>query len=812
MTPPGSEERYTQASPSAARGSKKLHAVSDATPAPSLQPPPTNLPASRTSFVGREREVLEIERALATTRLLTLTGAGGAGKTRLALEVARNLLGSYPDGVWITELAGLSEGALVPQAVAGALRVQEQPGQPLIGTLAEALRNKEMLLVVDNCEHLVEAAAELVDTLLGSCPSLRVLATSREALGIAGERAWLVPPLSLPDLERLPPVEELGRYEGVRLFVERAAAVASAFELTERNALAVARVCRRLEGIPLAIELAAVRARVLSAQQIALRLENSLRLLATQSRTADPRHRTLRATIDWSHGLLSAQERALFRRLSVFAGGWTLGAAEEVCAGESSEKDEVLDLLTHLVDKSLVLVAEQHQGGGEEARYWLLETVRQYGAQKLKESGEEPEIRRRHAVFFAALGVQAEPALFGAEEGTWRGRLTAELGNLRAVLSWGAQHDPELMLRLAGALWRFWWVQPTEGRAWLERALVAGGDDAPAPLRVKALYGASILASMQGEGRRGEALAREAVALAEHGGDNVGRVFGLLMLSFADHSRGDHGASAAHAEAAAEQVRALDDDELPPFLVAFVLNRVGHVAYELGDWSRAEAILEEALGGWRHLGNPWGTGIVLVKLGDIAQARGDEARAAALYRETLEYWRSQSELGAVEILTGIARLATKEQPEAAVRLFGAAEAIQRSVGLTPAPALRAKNERALAISRDALGEEKFDAAWATGGELSLDRAVAEAQTVTVEASRLAQPDPDPGPCAASGGLSPRELEVLKLVAEGLTNAQIAQELYLSPRTVNAHLNSVYHKLEVTSRTAATRFAVEHGLL
>jgi predicted ATPase/DNA-binding CsgD family transcriptional regulator len=816
MTPsPGAEDGTATPNRSAARGSRSLRAVEPAeakTPLRAPERPPHNLPLELSSFIGREREVAEVKQLINNNRLLTLTGSGGCGKTRLALVAALEMVEDFEDGTWWVALASLSDPNLVPQAVASALRVREAPGSSVTEALVEHLRTKNLLLVLDNCEHLIDACVAFADTLLHSCPDLHVLATSREALGIVGERAWLVPSLCLPNPERLPPVEELGRYEAVRLFVGRAAAVASTFELTERNALAVAQVCRQLEGIPLAIELAAARARVLSAQQIALRLENSFRLLATESRTADPRHSTLRATIDWSHRLLSEQERALFRRLSVFAGGWTIEATEEVCAEEGVDQDEVLDLLTYLVDKSLVLVAEQQQGG-EEARYRLLETVRQYGAQKLKESGEEAEIRRRHAVFFAALGVHAESALFGAEEGTWRARLEAEHDNLRAALAWGEEHDAELVLRLSGALWRFWWAHLTEGRAWLERALVAGSE-APAPLRVKALGTASIVTSMQGEIGRGRALAREAVDLAEYSGVETGRVWGLLMLSFAERYRGDHEAALAHAEAAAAQARTLAEDDLPPFLRALVLNRLGHEAYELGDWSRAETVLEEALERWRRLGNPWGIGVVLGKLADVAQARGDDARAAPLYRESLDYWQGQgSELITVEILTGLARLAAKNQPERAVRLFAATQAVQAQVGLTPAPALRTKNERALATARRALGAEAFAAAWAAGEELSLQGAAAEAQSVTADAGRPpAHTAPDSRPSGALGELSRRELEVLALVAEGLTNAQVAERLFLSPRTVNAHLTSIYHKLGVGSRSAAVRIAVEHNLV
>src|SRR5919202_492349 len=418
--------------------------------------PSHNLPLELTSFIGREREIAEVKRLLlleGKDRLLTLTGPGGCGKTRLALKVAFEVVQEFEDGVWLVELSSLSDPDLVPQAVAFALGVREAPERSLTEVLTEHLKSKKMLLVLDNCEHVIDACAALADALLRACPELRILATSREALSIAGEATWLVPPLSLPDPEHPPPVEDLAGYEAVRLFLERAAAVSSRFELTERNAPAVAQVCRRVDGMPLAIELAAARARVLSVEQIASRLEDSFRLLATDSRTALPRQRTLRATIGWSHELLSQEEQALFRRLSVFAGGFALEAAEGVCAGVGIERDGVLDLLTHLVDKSLLLVAQQ---GGEEARYRVLETVRQYGAEKLKESGDEPEIRRRHADFFLKLAEEAEPGLMGPEQGEWLERLEQEHGNLRAALMWSlGGGNQELGLRLAAGVGRF---------------------------------------------------------------------------------------------------------------------------------------------------------------------------------------------------------------------------------------------------------------------------------------------------------------------------------------------------------------------
>src|SRR5215211_672174 len=351
-----------------------------------------NLPLARTTFVGRERETLEVKRLLAMTRLLTLTGSGGCGKTRLALEVARDLVGAYPEGVWLVDLAPLSEAELVPQAVAQALGVREQPGRPLVQTLKDTLRSRKMLLVVDNCEHLVEAVVGVVDSLLDSCPGLRVLATSRETLSAAGEVAWVVPSLTVPDSGQASTAEKLEGYESVRLFIERARQRDPSFVLTPRNGPAVAQVCRRLEGIPLSIELAAARIGVLSVERIAERLDDSLRLLTAGGRTALPRHRTLRATLDWSHELLSEPERKLLRQLSVFAGGLTLEAAEVVCSGDGIEQLDVLDLLSKLVDKSLV-VAEASPGEEGALRYRMLEPLRQYSQERLEERGETQRVQ-----------------------------------------------------------------------------------------------------------------------------------------------------------------------------------------------------------------------------------------------------------------------------------------------------------------------------------------------------------------------------------------------------------------------------------
>ena len=489
------------------------------------------LPAPLTSFIGRESELAAAQRALAGTRLLTLSGPGGIGKTRLALQVAAAVLPGYGDGVWLVDLAPVAEDAGVAQAIAGVLGVREEPDRPLLETLAGALRSTRLLLVLDDCERVVGGSAAAAEALLRAAPQLQVLATSRQALGVAGETVWRVPPLRLPPCGppappgrgrprrpepagRRPPQgddrgdspEGLLRYDAVRLFLERAQASRGAFRLTRQNAPALVAVCRRLDGLPLALELAAARVRVLSVEQLAARLDDRFRLLTRGSRTAPPRQQTLRATVAWSYDLLAAPERRLFERLSVFAGGWTLEAAEQVGAdaapagpaapgpqAEGLDSAEVLDLLSQLVDKSLVVV-EDEDGGGE-VRYRLLETLREFARERLAASGEDAAVRRRHAACYLALAEAAAPELLGAQQAVWLDRLEQELGNFRAALAWCASRGDrpdaaETGMRLAAALWRFWDERfyLSEGCRWLETVLRTCGP-AAATTRARVLLG-----------------------------------------------------------------------------------------------------------------------------------------------------------------------------------------------------------------------------------------------------------------------------------------------------------------------------------
>src|SRR5208282_6012716 len=433
--------------------------------------PKHNLPQQLTSFIGREKEITQIKELLGTTRLLTLIGAGGCGKTRLAMRVAGDLLESYPDGIWLVEFAALREPGLAPQTVASVLGLKEQPGESLTQTLTKHLASRLLLLVLDNAEHLLAACAQLADVVLRQCAQVVILATSREQLGIAGELTYRVPSLSVPDPEQHATPEELSTYESTRLFVERARLQRPHFAVTAKNAPALASVCHRLDGIPLAIELAAPRVRSMSVEEVNRRLDQRFSLLTGGSRTALPRHRTLRSAIDWSYDLLNEAEQALLCRLSVFSGGWTLEAAEKVCSGEGVEDVEALDLLTSLADKNLV-VADEQDGA---TRYRLLESVRQYARDRLRE-GDEARWQSQHLAYFLTLAEEAEPQLTGSDQQAWLDRLEAEHENLRSALLF--RHDRGCFartLRLAAALWRFWWLRGylSEGRTWLAGRLAS---------------------------------------------------------------------------------------------------------------------------------------------------------------------------------------------------------------------------------------------------------------------------------------------------------------------------------------------------
>ena len=625
-------------------------------PLRSLEATPNNLPQQTTSFIGREREIAAIEALLAKTRLLTLTGSGGSGKTRLSLHAAADVVDQYPDGAWFVELASLAEPSRVPQTVATVLGLMEEPGKPMTEALVAHLDAKRVLLILDNCEHLLDACAKLADALVRRCAGVTILASSREALGIAGEQTYRVPSLSLPDRSGVPTPQTLSMYESVRLFIDRALLVRRDFEVTNRNAPALASLCHHVDGIPLAIELAAARVRSLSVEEIDRRLDQRFRLLTGGSRTALPRHQTLRALIDWSYDLLQDPERRLLQRLSVFVGGWTLEGAEAVCAGGIVDKGEILDLLTSLIDKNLV-VADQSDS---HLRYRLLETVRQYAQDRLGEGGDGDELLERHLDCFLALAEELEPKLLGAEQTECLQRLEEEHENLRASLDYGlVASGPGVGLRLCGALQRFWSTRGhlVEGQEWCVRALERPGAEQPTLERAKVLTAAGSLANFQGDYALARAWHTESLTIRRQLGDRTGMAASLGNLGGVALDQSDYALAWALTEECLAISRELGHREF----IEIALGNLASVARQRGDHSTARTLNEESMAIAREQGDRGGVAASLNNLGMIALDQGDLATARANFEESLGITRATGGFrGITAALSGLGQVALGE--------------------------------------------------------------------------------------------------------------------------------------------------------
>jgi len=720
---------------------------------------------ARLPLIGREQELVELRHILAlpTTRLVTLTGPGGCGKTRLALE----LIQSEVRPAWFVELAPLSEAALVPQAFAAALELREQSDRPVVDSIVQALVDRAGLLVVDNCEHLLQAAAALLDRLLGACTSLRVLATSREVLAVPGENVWQVPPL--------------GTADSVQLFAERARAVRRTFVLSADNTDTVIEICRRLDGLPLAVELAAARANVLGVEQILARLPGGPPdVLARRTRGLSPRQQTMRATIEWSYDLLDEPEREAFCQLAVFVGSWSLEAAEVVCDGDA------LDLLGRLADKSLVQVEERHA----EARYRLLETIRQYALERLRASGHESQTRVRHARFYARLANEAAVGLTRASPGVWLDTLDSDYDNLRAALTWLDEFQPDDALQMAARLWWFWFRAGLwhDGRAWLKRLLDASSSDHSA--RAEALLGLGVLAWAQGD----LALAQEALESSVRLHEPAERGLALQFLAMDVLAQGDVPGAGALVNDAIASLRALG----PSLALGIALASQGVARLAEHNADAARGPLEESVELLRAFDDLWALSLPLRNLGIIAFQSGDLERADVLLRDSLTALQAQRDPWFVSrsLETLAAITAARGHHPRAARLFGAAEGLRARVGAAVLPFYQAGYDQGVAQARAALGPAAFGAAWTAGRAMQLDEALAYALEV------------DPPPLA---GLSPREQEVLTLVARGLSNRAIAETLVVTEKTAEAHVSAILRKLDVTSRAQAAVWAVEHGM-
>src|SRR6266487_2431878 len=861
-----------------------------------------NLPAQLTPLIGRQQEIQAVCTLLRQpeVRLVTLTGMGGVGKTRLGLQVATDLLDEFADGICFVPLAPISDPDLVVATIAQVLGIKEAGEQPLSDLLQAYGRDKHLLLLLDNFEQVLVSAPRLADLLAG-CPQLKILVTSRAVLHIRGEHEFPVPPLALPDLTHLPESEMLSQYAAVALFLERAKAVRPDFQLTLASTRIIAEICIRLDGLPLAIELAAARIKLLPPQALLARLGHRLQVLTSGARDAPVRQQTLRNTLAWSYDLLNAEEQRLFRRLSVFVGGCTLEAVEGISTVLGEMPADVLDGVASLIDKSLLRLLEQ---GGEEPRLLMLATIREYGLETLVASGEMESTRRAHASYYLRLSEQAELELGGPQQAAWLDCLEREHDNLRAALQGSLEQTGddeaeqsigdgrEIALRLGAALRLFWWGRGhwSEGRTFLERALAAGVSLADTRIdpsvRAKALFAAAHLAFVQSDYARTEVLCEGSLALYRELGDQYGIAYSLYWLGNVAWVRGNTTAARSLIEEALALFREVDDREGAAgslFSLALVASSQGEyaracalyeeslaihrelgnkrgIAHSLsqlaqtlfdsqGEQARVRSLLEEglalsrevgfkegiaaarclfgqvALGQgdlatahsqvqesvmlYKEMGHRYGTAGSLAALGKVLAAEGDWAAARRLYEESLALTGKWGEPWVIAAcLLGLGEVVAAQRQFAwAAQLWGAADALCDAIGVPIPPVELVAYERALSGTRVHLGERAFAAAWTQGRAMTPEQAVA---------AQGQKPTPSPtttmsSPPTYPAGLTAREVEVLRLVAGGLTDLQVAEKLVLSPRTVHTHISSLYSKLGITSRSAATRYAIEHHL-
>ncbi|MBP2327576.1 putative ATPase/DNA-binding NarL/FixJ family response regulator [Kibdelosporangium banguiense] len=759
-----------------------------------------NLPAEVTSFVDRRREISEARRLLSASRLLTLTGAGGVGKTRLALRVAAGVRRAFAHGVWLVELAGLRDRTLVAHTVVQALEIHDDTGREPLGLLVDFLRDRQVLLVVDNCEHLVGECAVLADLVLRGAAGLRILATSRETLRVSGEQVLPVDPLSVgpPNASRPARTGPGDAGDGaVVLFAERAVAVVPAFAVTAENQEQVAGICRRLDGLPLAIELAAARLRVFSAHQILARLDDRFGLLTTGPRTVSARHRTLRAVIDWSFQLCSPDEQAVWARASVFAGSFGLPAAEEVCAGEDLPADSIVELLAGLVDKS-ILIRDNHS---TQTRYRFLETLQQYGQNELRQAGQQDRLRRRHADWYLHLAEQGEREWFGRDQAAWLRRLRLEHANLRLALEFHLTRPGQTQagLRLAAALSFYWGHSAalTEGRQWLDRALALHAE--PSRHRAKALCAIGFIASHQGHLQAAVRWLEEAQELARQVGDASILAWATERLGTSAMFSGDLDRAAPLLEQALARYQALGE----PDNLGAVLARLALAGTRVlrGDLAGTVELSQEARIICRAHGDRTYLAYALTLLGRAQWAGGNLAEAARSAQEALRLRRSVPDpvalMLSVELVAWIAE--TAGEHERAAVLLGAAHYITRTFGISGllhSAAFAVPHRECQARTRQALGTPAFEAAFQRGTELDLDQVIAytlgeSSQPVPVAAAAADEP---------LAPLTRREQQVAELVAQGLSNKDIAARLVIAQRTAEGHVERILTKLGFTTRT------------
>jgi predicted ATPase/DNA-binding CsgD family transcriptional regulator len=811
----------------------------------------TSFPVQLTSFIGREQEIVDVKHLLYNSHLVTLTGAGGSGKTRLAIQIANTVSETFADGVWLVNLAPLREPGLVSLLVVETFGLRPAADQPPLETLLDFARSKQLLLILDNCEHLIEACKQLAQELLSQSPELRILATSSVALAIAGETIFPVSGLAWPSVKAKleENTKDLMKYDAIRLFVERARAISTNFKLTSENAWSTVEICRRLDGFPLALELASARVNVLTVQEINARLNDRFALLTSgQSKELEPRHHSLRAAIDWSYALLPVDEQILLQRLAVFVAGCTLDAAEAVCKGDGIAAEYTLERISSLVSKSLV-VADTI--GRAQARYRLLETIREYALEKLDEAGETKRLRNRHLDLFLAQAEEAAPKLNEAYQQIWLNWLEVEHDNLRAALAWSLESGRiEAGLRIATALVRFWEIRgfAQEGLAWFERLLAQADERISLIVHANALAYASFLAMFLGDASTTIAYGRKAVALAEAAGDEGSGVLIIALAGLASGARvgGDYHTAFTLEERAIQLLR---ESPGQPFFLGMALHAHGGVAIELGDYDTARVSLDESLAIAREAGDAFRVAHVLNSIGDLARCEqkyedaktayensitllrevgakhdlgsvlhnlghtclhmGDVEHARALFCESMVAHQAQQNVpGMAECLVGFAAIAlVRGLPDVGARLLAAAKAIggQRTASTLVWHVTRMEYEQYLDLARSRLTKAEFLAEQMVGRAMSLEQAVDYAQNLPLK------PGIEPVIEKMAGGLTKREREVAALIGQGKTNGEIATELVLSKRTVETHVSKILSKLGMTSRAQVMRWAIDYGL-
>jgi non-specific serine/threonine protein kinase len=770
-----------------------------------------NIPIPLTSLVGREKEVTEISLVLTTTRLLTLLGPGGVGKTRLAIETSNSVADKYSHGVCWVNLESLMDPLLVPQTIAKALDLYLTPNQAPSDLVENYLQSKHLLLVLDNCEHLISTCAELVEHILNISTKLQVLITSRAELGIFGEVTWHVPSLPVPDLNPLPALQYLLEYPSISLFLERAAAVSPGYTLSELNSMPIALICQKLDGIPLAIELAAARIKLLSASEIAARLEDRFKLLTGGSRNALPRQQTLLATLDWSYELLTDSEQRLFRCLSVFADFFSLEAAEQVAHSNLSisEHTIVLDLLVQLVTKSLIKVKIETPASKTGTRYQMLETIREYARKKLTGSDETLAVHKAYLNYYIWFVKQAEPKLYNQEQSAWSDQLELELDNFRTALEWSLENkDIGSAAKLVINIGRFWYIRGyyCEASMWLDRILALGA--IADPTRAKLLLSRGYFSQAQGEYDQAATFVETSLVIFKSLGDISGMAQANAIMGIIKVFQGEREKGIKMLEECRKTFQETGDE----WQAARALLYIADTYNREGDHKKADLLSQECLSLFTKLGDSWGIAFASGVAGEIAREEGDLIQAKAYFRDNLAFLWQHGLKGEISYpLETLALIEISEQNyKHGLYLWGAAEVFRKQANAPLPPAYQSDYQKYLTVAQDKLGETAYSEFLEQGRNLApadaINLATHDDIPLPEKPSSMGDESPD------EYHLTKREIEILRLVTTGMTDAQIAEQLFLSPRTISKHLESVYRKLGVNSRMAATNLAMSHNIL